>query len=622
MKKIISILAAIFVTTILWAQSPQKMSYQAVIRDAGNNLDTNHAVGMKISILQGSVSGTAVYTETQTTTTNANGLISIEIGGGTGFNTIDWANGPYFIKTETDVNGGTSYTITAISQLLSVPYALHAKTAENGFSGNYNDLTNQPTTDGSETKVTAGTNVTLTGTGTTANPYIINSTGGSISLLPPTATVQAASNIQNYTATINGTVNANGLSTTVVFEWGLTTAYGSSVTATQSPVTGTSNIAVNAYLYDLQSNTTYHYRVKAANAVNITYSGDITFTTTISAPQLTTTAITSILAYTATTGGNITYDGGAAVYEQGVCYSTSPTPTIANDTISAGTGSVSFVSNLIGLTPATTYYVRAYAINVVGTSYGNEISFSTLTLPTVTTSSFSDIKGNSAYAGGSVTDDGGSTIIAQGLSWSTSVNPTTANSFNTSFTAIMSVLLPSTVYYVRAYATNIAGTGYGNQISFNSGYLIGSTYGGGLVFNNDGNAHGLVCAPTDQSSLAEWGCDGTAIGGTLTDINTGAANTNAIVLGCTTAGIAAKLCYDLVLSTYTDWYLPSKDELNLMYQNLQTQSLGGFASEYYWSSSEYAGSETDNAWFQNFNGGQQNLHNKSNPRYVRAVRAF
>ncbi|HVA99211.1 MAG TPA: hypothetical protein VNG53_09980 [Bacteroidia bacterium] len=134
MKKITTILAAILLTTSVFAQSPEKMSYQAVVRNGSNALVTSTAVGMQISILQGSSSGTAVYVETQTPTSNANGLVSIEIGSGTvvsgTFSAIDWSNGPYFIKTETDPTGGTSYTITGTSQLLSVPYALHAKTAE------------------------------------------------------------------------------------------------------------------------------------------------------------------------------------------------------------------------------------------------------------------------------------------------------------------------------------------------------------------------------------------------------------------------------------------------------------------------------------------------------------
>ena len=138
MKKIYTLVTLIMLTVSVFAQSPEKMSYQAVIRDASNNLITNTMVGMQISILQTSTTGTAVYTETHTPITNDNGLVSIEIGTGTttdNFSMINWANDTYFIKTETDPTGGTSYTITGTSQLLSVPYALHAKTADNITGG-------------------------------------------------------------------------------------------------------------------------------------------------------------------------------------------------------------------------------------------------------------------------------------------------------------------------------------------------------------------------------------------------------------------------------------------------------------------------------------------------------
>lgn len=130
MKRILTGLAATIITVGLFSQVPLKMSYQAVIRDAGNNLVVNHAIGMQISILQGSVSGTLVYQEVQTSSTNANGLVNIEIGGGTGFDTINWNRGPYYLKTGTDPEGGTSYSITGINQLLSVPYSFHSRTAE------------------------------------------------------------------------------------------------------------------------------------------------------------------------------------------------------------------------------------------------------------------------------------------------------------------------------------------------------------------------------------------------------------------------------------------------------------------------------------------------------------
>lgn len=133
MKKIYTIWTVFIVSLAAFSQAPEKMSYQAVIRDASNSLVTATTVGMQISILEGSSTGTAVYVETQTPTTNANGLVSIEIGSGTvvsgTFSTINWSTNSYFIKTETDPTGGTAYTIAGTSQLLSVPYALFAKSS-------------------------------------------------------------------------------------------------------------------------------------------------------------------------------------------------------------------------------------------------------------------------------------------------------------------------------------------------------------------------------------------------------------------------------------------------------------------------------------------------------------
>jgi uncharacterized protein (TIGR02145 family) len=130
MKTLISLFALSFIACTAIAQSPQKFSYQSVIRNTGNQLVINQSVGVKISILQGSATGSAVYAETHNPLTNANGLATLEIGGGTvlsgNFANINWANGPYFVKTETDLNGGSNYTITSTTQLLSVPYALYS----------------------------------------------------------------------------------------------------------------------------------------------------------------------------------------------------------------------------------------------------------------------------------------------------------------------------------------------------------------------------------------------------------------------------------------------------------------------------------------------------------------
>ncbi len=133
MKHLLHLLIALFITTFLYAQAPQKMTYQAIMRDATSTLIQNKNVGIRISILQGTPTGTAVYSETHAVSTNANGLVTIEVGGGSSpsatFNSINWSKGPYFIKTEVDPTGGSNYTISGSSQLLSVPYALYAATS-------------------------------------------------------------------------------------------------------------------------------------------------------------------------------------------------------------------------------------------------------------------------------------------------------------------------------------------------------------------------------------------------------------------------------------------------------------------------------------------------------------
>ncbi len=139
--KIYSIVVGLLLTASVFAQAPQKMSYQAVIRNSSSVLITSTPVGMKISVLQGSSTGTPVYVETQTPSTNTNGLVSLEIGTGTPvtgtFAGINWATGPYFIKTETDPTGGTAYTISGTNELMSVPYALFSANAGVGGFTHY-----------------------------------------------------------------------------------------------------------------------------------------------------------------------------------------------------------------------------------------------------------------------------------------------------------------------------------------------------------------------------------------------------------------------------------------------------------------------------------------------------
>ncbi len=159
MNKIFTLVAAVLLSASLWAQAPQSFSYQSVVRGTNNALVANKQVGMKISLLKGSETGTPVYVETHTPTSNANGLVSVAIGGGTKdpssatFVTIDWANGPYFVKTETDPAGSTNYSLTTTSQLLSVPYALYAGNALPSGGTNGQGLT---ICDGTPTWTTGG----------------------------------------------------------------------------------------------------------------------------------------------------------------------------------------------------------------------------------------------------------------------------------------------------------------------------------------------------------------------------------------------------------------------------------------------------------------------------------
>ena len=193
-------------------------------------------------------------------------------------------------------------------------------------------------------------------------------------------------------------------------------------------------------------------------------------------PTLSTTTASAISATTASSGGNITSDGGGSITARGVCWSTSQNPTISLSTkTSDGTGTGSFASSLTSLSSNTLYYVRAYASNSAGTAYGNQISFTTATvvLPTLSTTAASAISSTTATSGGNITSDGGGSITARGVCWSTSQNPTIALSTKTSdgtgsgsFTSSLTGLSPNTLCYVRAYATNAAGTAYGNQISF------------------------------------------------------------------------------------------------------------------------------------------------------------
>jgi hypothetical protein len=240
---------------------------------------------------------------------------------------------------------------------------------------------------------------------------------------------------------------------------------------------GTGLGAFSSSITGLVANTTYYVRAYATSALSTVYGNQVSVKTAMpTTATITTAAVSAITSITATCGGDITSDGGASVIARGVCWSTTTNPTISNSKTTDGTGTGAFSSSLTGLAVGTTYYVRAYATNSAGTTYGAQQTFNTTNFPTLTTVDVSNITTISALSGGNISSDGGSTILSCGVCWSTTLNPTIANftatasgigyGFTGGYTVSLNLLLPSTTYYVRAYATNSVGTTYGSQVSF------------------------------------------------------------------------------------------------------------------------------------------------------------
>jgi len=293
-------------------------------------------------------------------------------------------------------------------------------------------------------------------------------------IVQPTLTTTAATSISLTSAVTGGNITSDGGGNVTAKGVCWSTTTGPTITDSKtSDGTGTGSFVSN--LSGLLSATTYYIRAYATNSAGTAYGDELTFTTTtIVVPTLTTATITSITLSSAITGGNITTDGGGAITSKGTCWALTANPTINNSKTTDGTGPGNFISNLTGLQPGVTYYIRAYATNSAGTAYGNQLTFVTtsVTIPSLTTSAVTSITLNSAISGGNITSDGGGTVTVRGACWATTANPTTGNSFIADGTGIgtfvsnLSGLLPATTYHVRAYATNSAGTAYGNDITF------------------------------------------------------------------------------------------------------------------------------------------------------------
>jgi uncharacterized protein (TIGR02145 family) len=466
----------------------------------------------------------------------------------------------YYVRAYATNGAGTSYgdelsfTTLAVAPTVTTT-ALSAITASSATSGgevtvtggatittqgvcwstSQNPTTALPTktSDGTATPFTSSMTGLAAGTTYYVRAYATNSVGTSYgnelsftTLAAPSLTTTAISSIAVTSATSGGTVTVTGGATI--------TTQGVCWSTSQNPTTAlptkTSDGTASPFtsnITGLAAGTTYYLRAYATNSVGTSYGNELSFTT-LAAPTLTTTAISSIAGTSATSGGTVTATGGAAITVQGVCWSTSQNPTTALPTKTSDGTSSPFTSNMTGLAAGTTYYLRAYATNSVGTSYGNELSFTTLAAPTLTTTAISSIAGTSATSGGTVTSTGGATITVQGVCWSTSVNPTTSLPTKTTdgttspFTSNMTPLLEGTTYYVRAYATNSVGTSYGNELSFTTTAATPTvtTTAISSIAANSANSGGTVTSSGGSALTAVGVCWSTSQNPTIANSNT------------------------------------------------------------------------------------------------------
>jgi phosphodiesterase/alkaline phosphatase D-like protein len=448
--------------------------------------------------------------------------------------------------------------------------------------------------------------------------------------LLPSATTLSATNIQLYSSNLNGTINPNYLSTTVIFQYGTTTSYVNSATATQSPVSGNTNTNVNAPITGLKEGTIYHYRIAATNSLGTTNSNDMTFTTLGQVPTVTILAATNTTTVTSQVNGtvNANFLATTVTFEYGASTSYGTTVTATQSPVT-GSATTSVSAPITGLAEGTTFHYRIVSTNSLGTTNSNDMTFTTLgQVPTITTLAATNTTPMGAQLNGTVNANYLSSTITFEYGTTTSYgSETTATQspvtgiINTNVSASITGLTYAANYHFRIKAVNILGTSYSTDMQFTAAYTIGENINGGLVFYIDGTGqHGLVCAPTDQGYVW-WGMQMTIAGADGTAVGTGNQNTIDIVNAGFSDGHPARICYDLVLNGFSDWFLPSKDELGLMYTNLKANGLGGFTDGGYWSSSEY--NNSNGAWMQDFyHSGQQSATDKGNLNYFRAVRAF
>lgn len=469
--------------------------------------------------------------------------------------------------------------------------------------------------------------------------------------------VVTTSDVTNITATsaVSGGVVTDDGGYTVI-------ARGVCWSTSQDPTTsdahttnGTGTGTFTSSLTSLTYNTTYYVRAYATNSNGTSYGEEKVFTTSKVAPTVTTSEVTSVTANSAVTGGNVTSDGGASVTARGVCWGTSQNPTISGSHTTDGNGTGTFTSNLTGLTENTVYYVRAYATNSQGTSYGEQKTFITshdVVAPTVTTNDITNVSTTSATGGGNVISAGYGTVSVRGVCWSTSQNPTISNSHSSdgggtgAFTSNITGLTENTTYYVRAYATNEAGTAYGEQKSFTTDHEVllptvttnsvtnishtTATCGGNVT--SDGGASVTargVCWSTSQNPTISNSCtiNGTGTGSFTSPITGLSPNTTYYVRAYATNSVGTQYGSQVSFTTNDiSWYngilpgsfsISSTQQVHFSQGNLQYQASTNtwrFANHQY----DYIGSGNSNisssynGWIDLFGWGTSGYNHGAN----------
>jgi hypothetical protein len=445
----------------------------------GNHTTDGSGAGAFISNITGLAAGTLYHVRAYAT--NSTGTA---YGSDLTFTTASLPNFPAVTTTAASAITQTTATsggnVTAIgSSPVTARGVCWSLTASPVVTGNH-------TTDGSGVGTFTSSITGLTaGTLYHARAYATNSTGTAYgneitfttltAPASPTVTTVPVTAIAQTTATSGGNVTSIGSSP--VTARGVCWGTGTCPVVTGNHTTdGSGAGAFTSSITGLTPGTLYYVRSYATNATGTAYGNELNFTTLVVqvAPTVTTTTVTAVNQTTATSGGNVTATGSSPVIARGVCWSTTHSPTTACSHTSDGSGAGSFTSSITGLTPATTYYIRAFATNSAGTAYGAELSFTTMatTPASVTTSPVTNIQSTTATCGGNVTSDGGAPVTVRGVCWNTTGNPTTSNSRTLdgagtgTYTSKLTNLKRRTRYYVRAYATNANGTTYGDQRAF------------------------------------------------------------------------------------------------------------------------------------------------------------